>query len=149
MSKQSSTLERIAIPILVAIFTTGTAPWWWNRVFGDKSGSSLSAGNEPSPTTSSTNQLNYAWLSQRLVTEKDLEGKSGYDLDIMRNWVFASHGRRFETDGLQAYFNRQSWYRPKYLPQKFPENLLSTTERQNVKYIASFQDRYGLRHFKK
>ncbi|QMS89017.1 YARHG domain-containing protein [Nostoc edaphicum CCNP1411] len=91
----------------------------------------------------------FLWLSQRRVTDADLDGKDGLELDIMRNSVFAIHGRRFDTPELQDYFNNQSWYRPIYLPKAFPLRLLSKLEQQNVDYISKYQDRYGLRHFKK
>ncbi|OUL23150.1 serine/threonine protein kinase [Nostoc sp. RF31YmG] len=91
----------------------------------------------------------YSWLSQRLVTDTDLQGKDGFELDIMRNWVFAIHGRQFDTQGLQDYFNHQSWYQPQYSPKEFPNKLLSKLERQNVEYIDKYQDRYNLRYFKK
>jgi serine/threonine-protein kinase len=91
----------------------------------------------------------YSWLSQRLVTDADLDGKDGFELDIMRNSIFARHGRRFETPGLQKYFDSQPWYRPIYLPKNFPTNLLSPIEQRNVEYIANYQDRHDLRYFKK
>ncbi|MBW4615610.1 MAG: YARHG domain-containing protein [Desmonostoc vinosum HA7617-LM4] len=90
----------------------------------------------------------YSWLSQKLVTDADLNGKDGLELDIMRNSIFARHGRRFDTPGLQAYFNNQSWYRPLYSPKQFPTKLLSKIERQNVEYINKYQNRYNLRYFK-
>ncbi|NMG08793.1 YARHG domain-containing protein [Brasilonema sp. UFV-L1] len=101
----------------------------------------------PLVTTKTAN--NYSWLSQRLVTDKDLDGKNGFELDIMRNSIFAHHGRRFDTAGLQQYFNKQPWYRPLYSPKDFPTNLLSNTEQQNVEYIAQYQDRYNRRFFSK
>ncbi|MBD2503715.1 protein kinase domain-containing protein [Anabaena azotica] len=91
---------------------------------------------------------NYLWLSQRTVTDADLEGKNGYTLDIMRNTVFARHGRRFDNQDLQDYFNNQPWYNPQYSPQEFPVKLLSTLEQRNVDSIAAYQTRNNLRYFK-
>ena len=78
-----------------------------------------------------------------------MDGKDGFELDIMRNSIFANHGRRFDTPELQDYFNKQPWYRPIYSPKVFPPKLLSKLEQQNVEYISKYQDRYGLRYFKK
>ena len=112
----------------------------------------------PTQSTSSVNTISpdattavstYFWLSQRLVTDTDLDGKDGFELDIMRNSIFASHGRRFDTPEIQDYFNKQPWYRPIYSPKAFPPKLLSKLEQQNVEYISKYQDRYGLRYFKK
>jgi serine/threonine protein kinase, bacterial len=91
----------------------------------------------------------YYWLSQRSVTDADLDGKNAFELDIMRNWIFAIHGRSFETPGLQEYFNKQSWYRSMYPPQGFPSNLLSKLELQNINLISNYQDRHNRRYFKK
>ncbi|RCJ17621.1 serine/threonine protein kinase [Nostoc sp. ATCC 43529] len=115
---------------------------------------SLPTQSTPSPTPLVTPDDNttfntYFWLSQRRVTDADLDGKSGFELDIMRNSIFASHGRRFDTPELQHYFNNQAWYRPIYSPKEFPRKLLSIIEQQNVEYISKYQDRYGLRYFKK
>ncbi len=99
-------------------------------------------------STSSTGNK-YAWLSQKIVTDADLQSKSAFELDIMRNSIFAHHGRRFQTPGLQQYFSNQPWYRPRYSPQNFPKNLLSDTERMNVEYIARYQEIHNRRYFKK
>ena len=101
------------------------------------------------PPVDPTAVNNYFWLSQRLVTDADLDGKNGFELDIMRNSIFAVHGRRFDTAELQNYFNNQSWYRPIYSPETFPPKLLSKLEQQNVEYVNKYQDRNGLRYFKK
>ncbi|QFS46187.1 protein kinase domain-containing protein [Nostoc sphaeroides] len=102
-----------------------------------------------SPAVETTITNNYSWLSQRLVTDTDLDEKDGFELDIMRNSIFANHGRRFDTPEIQDYFNKQPWYRPIYSPKAFPPKLLSKLEQQNVEYISKYQDRYGLRYFKK
>ncbi|MCT7981224.1 protein kinase domain-containing protein [Laspinema olomoucense] len=87
----------------------------------------------------------YSWLSVRRVTDADLVGKTAFQLDIMRNGIFARHGRRFNNQALQSYFNSQPWYIPIYDPDIFPNNLLSNLEQENVQYILDFQNRNGLR----
>jgi serine/threonine-protein kinase len=101
------------------------------------------------PPVATTAVNNYFWLSQRLVTDADLDSKDGFELDIMRNSIFASHGRRFDTPELQDYFNNQPWYRPIYSPKAFPPKLLSKLEQENVDYLSKYQARYDLRYFKK
>ncbi|MBW4597284.1 MAG: YARHG domain-containing protein [Brasilonema angustatum HA4187-MV1] len=111
----------------------------------------LTKSSQPSPQQPVVKQTpnDSYWLSQRTVTDADLEGKSGFELDIMRNSIFARHGRRFDTTGLQQYFDKQPWYRPLYSPKDFPTSLLSSTEQWNVQYIAQYQDRYNRRYFQK
>lgn len=88
---------------------------------------------------------NYSWLAYKSVTDVDLAGKSAFELDIIRNSIFARHGRQFVNQELQNYFNNQPWYRPIYSPQEFPNNLLSNLERKNAAYILQYQNQNGLR----
>lgn len=117
--------------------------------------SKISTPIQQSDTKSQTPQTpklsldDYSWLSQRLVKNADLDGKNGFELDIMRNSIFARHGRRFRTIELQKYFDAQPWYPPQYLPGDFPIELLSDVEMQNVEFIAAYQDRYNKRYFTK
>ncbi|MER3494767.1 MAG: serine/threonine protein kinase [Mastigocladus sp. ERB_26_2] len=120
-----------------------------NKASFSPSTSSIKKSSQPQKESNPTTVKDYAWLSERLVTDSDLNAKDGFELDIMRNSIFARHGRRFDTPGLQQYFDSQPWYRPTYSPQEFPANLLSEIERQNVEYIAKYQDRYQRRYFKK
>ena len=79
----------------------------------------------------------------RSVTEADLEGMTGWALDVMRNEIFARHGRRFTRQDLQGYFDRQSWYRSEYLPHEFPVVLLTDVQRRNAQFISEYQRRSG------
>jgi serine/threonine-protein kinase len=88
----------------------------------------------------------YTWLSQRPVTVADLQGKSPWQLDLMRNAIFARHGRLFNSPELQAYFDQQPWYQPLYQPDEFPSSLVSATEAQNAAFILEYQQRHGLRY---
>jgi len=87
----------------------------------------------------------YSWLAYKSVTDADLAGKSAFELDIIRNSIFARHGRQFVNQELQNYFNQQPRYRPIYSPKAFPNNLLSNLERKNAAYILQYQNQNGLR----
>ncbi|WP_414589371.1 protein kinase domain-containing protein [Scytonema sp. PCC 10023] len=105
------------------------------------------SSTQPVPTKTLND---YSWVSRRLVTDGDLDDKDGFELDIMRNSIFARYGRRFNTPGLQDYFNLQPWYRPIYSPMEFDQrNFLSDLERRNVEYISEYQNRYNRRSFRK
>ena len=41
------------------------------------------------------------------------------ELRLARNEIFARHGRKFNSEELQAYFDSKSWYTPKYSPEEF------------------------------
>jgi serine/threonine protein kinase len=104
--------------------------------------------NKSSDTTVDTTN-NYSWLQQRPVTDADLDGKSAFELDIMRNSIFAQRGRRFNIPELQSYFDKQSWYRPQYSPEEFDKsNLLSDLEISNAMYIKQYQTRFNRQFFK-
>lgn len=87
----------------------------------------------------------YAWLATKKVSEKDLQGKTAFDLDIMRNTIYARHGRRFRSRAVQTYFDKQPWYNPKYPFKEFPDSLLSSIEQENLAKIWEYQKRKSLR----
>jgi serine/threonine-protein kinase len=70
------------------------------------------------------------------LTYGDLYGKSAWDLDVMRNTIYARYGRSFHRLDLQNYFNSQSWYR--YNPN-FQESMLTDVERRNAAFILKYQ----------
>ncbi len=72
--------------------------------------------------------------STRLLNENDIAGKSSWDLRIMRNEIFARHGRRFKNPELRNYFISQSWYNP-----QFDEVQLSEIEKRNVEFLKSYE----------
>ena len=102
------------------------------------------------PSTTLKNSVNinaisptakYLFLSERVIDERDLANKSALELDIMRNEIFARYGRGFKDAELQSYFKSQPWYKTRYEPDKFPEDLLTPTELLNVQFISQFQVR--------
>jgi hypothetical protein len=77
----------------------------------------------------------------REVREADLAGQSPQQLELMRNEIYARHGRRFRRPDIQEYFNRQPWYTPKFDANSFPNDLLSRTQMRNVQFIAAYEKR--------
>lgn len=75
------------------------------------------------------------------LAEADLAGMSPRDLDLMRNEIYARHGRRFARGDLQAYFDSQAWYRPLYAPDEFPTSLLTAVQKRNVDLLQRVQQR--------
>ncbi|MBI3495466.1 YARHG domain-containing protein [Candidatus Berkelbacteria bacterium] len=70
------------------------------------------------------------------LTESDLAGKTAWELDIMRNQIYALHGRKFRRKDLQDYFNKQSWYQPR---DGFSDSQLNQVEKRNAALIAAYQ----------
>ena len=82
----------------------------------------------------SANVGKYPEGSTRNLNESDLAGKSNWDLRIMRNEIFARHGRRFKSADLRNYFMSQSWYNP-----QFDEVQLTEIEKRNVEFLKSYE----------
>ncbi len=80
----------------------------------------------------------------RLLTTSDLQGLNAQDLSLLRNEIYARHGRRFADRSLQRYFESQAWYQPRYAPGEFPISVLSQTELRNAILIREYQRSQGL-----
>jgi hypothetical protein len=72
------------------------------------------------------------------LSDSILRGVSLYALRVMRNEVYARHGRRFETPWLRDYFKNQPWYTPR---PGFTIAELSEVEKTNVKVIQAVEAR--------
>ena len=74
------------------------------------------------------------------LTSADLYGLSKDQLRLARNEIYARHGRMFNDQSLQAYFNSKSWYRGTIAPSSFRDDaMLTKLERDNIKLIQSFE----------
>jgi len=85
----------------------------------------------------------YPFLSQRVISENDLDGVSPRELEIMRNEIYAWHGWVFNREDLRDYFEGQPWYQPKGdLSNREQANRLAVAEltdieKQNIQTIVS------------
>lgn len=77
------------------------------------------------------------------LKEWELEGLSKEELKIARNEIYARHGRMFQDDSLQAYFNSCSWYTPSIAPEDFKESMLNEVEIANRDLIVSYEKEMG------
>lgn len=67
----------------------------------------------------------------------DLAGLSKSQLRILRNTIYARHGRKFKSADLRNYFNGFSWYSPRY--DEIPAGSLSAVEKHNISLIQSYE----------
>jgi hypothetical protein len=74
-----------------------------------------------------------AWLDARY---SDLDGKPRAELRLLRNEVFARHGRTFSSSDLQRHFGRQPWYKP---DPGYSDAALSKAERALVDRIEAVE----------
>jgi YARHG domain len=77
-------------------------------------------------------------FQDKLLSDTMLAHVRLYDLRILRNEVFARHGRRFQTPWLAEYFAEQPWYKPN---PAFRESDISEVEKANLKLIAAVEAR--------
>ena len=74
----------------------------------------------------------------RILTEDDLLGLSKEDLRLARNEIYARHGRKFNDQYLQDYFNHCSWYQGIIEPEDF---TLSDIEFRNKDIILAYEEK--------
>lgn len=80
---------------------------------------------------------NCASCSEIKYSEKDISENKLYELELLRNEIFARHNYSFGNDRLTEFFSRHEWYAPDYNnPIKHVE--LNEIENQNV---AVFRDK--------
>lgn len=84
--------------------------------------------------SSSAYGTDFDWLSERHCTYNDIAGLSAWDLCVLRNSIYARHGRKFKRADLRNYFSQFSWYNPRYSEVK-----LTSLESQNVAFIKSYE----------
>lgn len=71
------------------------------------------------------------------LSDSDVAGLSKDELRILRNTIYARHGRRFNSDDLRRYFNGFSWYNPSR--NEISPSELSPTEKHNISLIQKYE----------
>ncbi len=67
------------------------------------------------------------------ITPDLLHGLSLFELRLLRNEVYARHGKRFHTEWLQIHFEMEDWY---HAGTSFAEPKLNAVEARNVELIV-------------
>ncbi|MCD8317184.1 MAG: YARHG domain-containing protein [Eggerthellaceae bacterium] len=111
------------------------------------SSASSSTSNDTSNGTVST-QSTYILpdSNTRDYTESELNQLSDYELYLARNEIYARHGRGFNSEDLQNYFDNQDWYIYQYSPEEFDylenetgQEFLNQYEKDNVNAIMNIE----------
>jgi hypothetical protein len=77
------------------------------------------------------------FFEDRTITESMLHGLSLHELRLLRNEIYARHGRMFHADWLQQYFSFQPWYTA---DENFKDEELSGNDKLNVETIVKFEN---------
>ena len=83
--------------------------------------------------------------ASRYLDKSDLQNLTAEQLRIARNEIYARHGRLFDDEQLQAYFNSQPWYHGTIAPADFSESVLNDFERENTYTISDYEKEMGYR----
>lgn len=75
---------------------------------------------------------------ERVINETEIQGRSKAELRVMRNEVYARHGRTFQAPDLNAYFTAKPWYSQN---PNYDDSLLSEVDKQNVNILQEHEDR--------
>jgi YARHG domain-containing protein len=75
-------------------------------------------------------------FENKLIAETMLRGLSLHELRLLRNEVYARHGRIFKTMWIQQYFGFQPWYDPK---EDFKDEELTGPDKTNVETIVAYE----------
>jgi len=77
-------------------------------------------------------------FENKLITPTMLRGLSLHELRLLRNEVYARHGRIFKTIWLDQYFGGQPWYDPN---PDFKDEELSGPDKTNVETIVAYENK--------
>jgi hypothetical protein len=77
------------------------------------------------------------WLATTEIDDNFLGPLFAEDLRVLRNEIYARHGRIFKDEKLQAYFNAQSWYTAN---PEFKDEQLSDIEVKNLAKIRQAEE---------
>lgn len=78
------------------------------------------------------------FFENKAITEQMLRGLSLHELRLLRNEIYARHGRMFRAEWLQQYFFFQPWYAP---DESFKDEELSGNDKVNVETIVKYETR--------
>ncbi|MGH9932489.1 MAG: YARHG domain-containing protein [Pyrinomonadaceae bacterium] len=75
-------------------------------------------------------------FENKLISPQMLHGLSLNELRLLRNEVYARHGRQFQAPWLSQYFFSQPWYQP---DENFKDEELTGSDKTNVETIVAYE----------
>jgi hypothetical protein len=76
-------------------------------------------------------------FEDKLISPQMLRGLSLHELRLLRNEVYARHGRQFQSPWLMQHFFSQPWYQAS---NNFKDEDLSGPNKQNVETIVAYEN---------
>lgn len=81
----------------------------------------------------------------QIISEDELKGLSPLECKIARNEIYARHGRLFQDEQLQNYFDSCLWYEGKIPAEEFELDMLNDFEKENANIISGYEEKMGYR----
>ncbi len=79
----------------------------------------------------------------RYLTKQELMNYTAEELKYARNEIYARHGRLFQDETIQAYFDSKDWYNGTIEPDDFTQSMLNEYELANATLILDFEKEMG------
>ena len=79
----------------------------------------------------------YDWLSTRYVTYDDIRNMDRGQIRVLKNSIYARHGRYFKDAQLREYFNSLSWYSAIY--DEIPAREFNKFESYNISFLHKYE----------
>lgn len=102
---------------------------------------SIPRRNQGTTSTTSNHEVawgtQYDWLSTRYATYNDIRNYDKGQIRVLKNSIYARHGRKFKDKQLRSYFNSQSWYKPRY--DEVPAKYFNKYENANIAFLKKYE----------
>lgn len=76
-------------------------------------------GDEPESENEKNSEYIFPYSDSEYLTKSDVKKLSANEINLAKNELYARHGRKFEREDLQEYFENCSWYIPIYTAKKW------------------------------
>lgn len=91
------------------------------------------------PENDVSGQYIFVESNVRLLDDSELEECSPEILCLARNEIYARHGRRFNDEAIQKYFNSMPWYEGTVEPEDFDDGVFNQYEKANLEKILMYE----------
>ena len=79
----------------------------------------------------------YDYLSTRYINYDDIRDYDRGQIRVLKNSIYARHGRIFNDPALREYFNQQSWYRG--TRKEIPAKEFNKYENANIAFLLKYE----------
>lgn len=98
--------------------------------------------NSPAPASDSGDVSQYYIFydsDKRFLDDWDFDEMDSYALNLARNEIYARHGRLFNNEEIQAYFDSMPWYTGTIQPEDFDDGVFNQYEKANLEKISAIE----------